>query len=633
MQGLAREAALLSGKTLKPVAAPPVAGQVRDAFPVRLAVPDACPRFAGRVIRGVNPRAATPLWLKERLRRSGLRSFNPIVDVTNYVMLELGQPLHAYDLAKLRGEIVVRQSRAGEELTLLDGAALSLQADTLLITDASGPIGLAGIMGGLSTAVSDATVDVLLESAYFTPEALAGRSRAYGLATDAGHRFERGVDWQGQAPALERATALLLELAGGKPGPLVDTVDKQALPSVQRITLRAARVQALLGMEVADKEIERILKRLGLDAQKRPASGKAGAGWQVKAPSYRFDLRLEADLIEEVSRVYGYDKLPVRLPDAALAMQPTPALRLPLNRLKDHLAARGYHEAITYSFVDADLQRRLAPAARPVPLANPLSSEMSVMRASLWCGLLKALLYNLNRQQTRVRLFETGLVFSAQREGALAFKDVRQVGKVAGLAAGARHREGWANGSGSVDFYDLKGDVESLLGHGDSPAGIEFLPGQHPALHPGQCAEVKKDGDIIGHLGMLSPQLQQHLDLPQPVYLFELALEPALALPARRSGALSRFPEVRRDLAITVDRKVNAATILAGIQTSGGEMLRHARLFDVYEGEGIAPQERSLAFGLTFQHDRRTLTDAEVDQAVDSVMAALRTGFGATRRE
>ena len=639
--GLGREVSLLSGKALKPVKAAPVPAQSKARFPVELADSRACPRFVGRVLRGLDPTATSPLWLQERLRRSGIRSFNPIVDVTNYVMLELGQPLHAYDLAKLQGGIVVRQSKPGERLTLLDGTEVKLQADTLLITDARGPIGMAGVMGGLSTAVSDATVDVFLEAAFFAPEALAGRARAYGFATDAAHRFERGVDWQGQRRALERATRLLLELAGGKPGPVVDTVARQALPKQQSITLRASRVSLLLGVEIAEAQLDKLIKRLGFEARRKP--GKRGAVWTVKAPSHRFDLRLEADLIEEIARIHGYDRLPITLPKAGLAMQPSPAGRLPLNRLKRQLAARGYHEAITYSFVDADLQRRLCPDARPVPLANPLSSELSVMRASLWPGLIQALQYNLNRQQPRVRLFEAGLVFAAAHEGRLAFKDVRQTPMLAGVAYGSRHREGWANDSAPMDFYDLKGDLTSLLGLGDALSrlelgmadaapGFEFLPGSHPALHPGQCAQLRQGSDSVGYLGMLAPALQRQLEIRQPVYLFELQLDAALARPLQQSGASFRHPEVRRDLALVVDRSLDAAKVVAAAQAAGGDLLRQAQLFDVYAGEAVPKGSKSLALGLTFQRPSRTLEEAEVQERVAAVVAALGEKFGARLR-
>lgn len=637
VQGLAREAALASGRPMKPVKAKPVAPHIKDAFPVQLAAPAACPRFAGRVLRGLDARAQSPLWLKERLRRCGIRSMGPIVDVTNYVMLELGQPLHAYDLAKLKEGIVVRQAKQGERLTLLDGAEVSLQEGTLLITDASGPIGMAGVMGGMGTAVSGATVDVFLESAFFTPAALAGQARRYGMATDASHRFERGVDWQGQAPALERATRLLLDLAGGKAGPLVDTVAKQALPKQQAITLRASRMALLLGMEVAASQTERILKRLGF-AVRRLAAKAGDVRWEVKPPSHRFDIGMEADLIEEVSRVYGYERLPVELPVASLAMQPKPERRLPVSRLKAQLVARGYHEAITYSFVDAALQQSLVPEARPVPLANPLSSEMSVMRTSLWCGLLRALRHNLNRQQSRVRLFETGLAFAARHDGKLKFDDVQQTPMLAGLATGPRHREAWANSAEGMDFYDLKGDVESLLGLAshlhrlelglgaglDSSATFDFQPGQHPALHPGQCAAVLRGEETIGHLGMLSPQLQQRLDLPAPVYLFELALDPLLERPGKQSEALPRFPEVRRDLSVLVDQGADAARMLDDIWRQGqGGLLRAVRLFDVYAGEGLPEGKKSLAFGLTFQDPSRTLLDKEVEDEVQALVAAL----------
>ena len=645
--GLGRETALMTGTEAKPLTVPPVPASIDDTLAVELAAGQACPTFVGRVVRGIDQGAQSPLWMKERLRRSGIRSIDPVVDVTNYVMLELGQPLHAYDCNRLAAPIVVRQSRKGEKLRLLDGSDIELKADTLLITDQSGPIGMAGIMGGQTTAVTADTVDIYLESAFFSPLAIAGRARTYGMATDASHRFERGVDWQGQVRAIERATGLLLDIAGGKAGPVVNTAEEADLPKVSKIVLRALRVSLLLGVEIADSEIEDMLARLGFDAQRIEEKDVEGGGvkrqacWEVQAPSHRFDITIEADLIEEISRVYGYNNLPIKTPDASLAMAPQPEDQLSLNCIKDHLAARGYLEAITYSFVDDDLQAQLNPNARQIPLENPLSSDMSVMRTTLWVGLLKSLAYNLNRHQSRVRLFETGLTFrrlSGKGDAGLdslslenlSLDKIGQVKKLAGVACGSRQVESWANDKQLLDFYDIKGDLESLFAlTGDS---VEYRPASHPALHPGQSAEIFRQGQSLGCLGLLDPRLQQKLEIRFPVYLFEIDTTLLLPKQLNRSRELSRYPEVRRDLALLVARAVTAAEIRACIEDAADETLTSLKLFDVYEGEGIEEGRKSLALGLTFQHSSRTLADEDVTKATGKIVSSLEKKLGAQLR-
>ncbi|MBT7369442.1 MAG: phenylalanine--tRNA ligase subunit beta, partial [Gammaproteobacteria bacterium] len=415
MIGLGRETGLINSLDVHSYSVPEIPSLIDDSFPVELASGEACPRFVGRVIRDVDVSAETPLWMKEKLRRAELRSIDPVVDITNFVMLELGQPLHAYDHAKLKGKIVVRQSEVGEKVTLLDDSEVETHADTLLITDDSGPIGLAGVMGGLSTSVTAETTDVFLEAAFFAPTAIAGRARSYGMSTDAAHRFERGVDWQGQVRAVERATELLMEVAGGRPGPTIETVDSHNLPTEKSVELRASRIARVLGVEIANETVDEILNRLGFHAMEMDMESEESEvmehTWEVSAPSHRFDIAIEADLIEEISRVYGYNNLPVRTPHTSLSMAPRAESDLSLNRIRDQLVSRGYFEAITYSFVDTELQAQLDPGQEPIELANPLSSDMSVMRTTIWTGLLKSLIYNINRQQDRVRLFETGLCF------------------------------------------------------------------------------------------------------------------------------------------------------------------------------------------------------------------------------
>ncbi|MEX1237048.1 MAG: phenylalanine--tRNA ligase subunit beta, partial [Pseudomonadales bacterium] len=440
-----------------------------------------------------------------------------------------------------------RMAKASEAVTLLDGQGISLNDDTLLITDDAGAIGIAGIMGGRSTAVTDASANIFLESAFFAPTIIAGRARSYGLNTDASHRFERGVDWQGQARAVERATALLLAIAGGEAGPTVETVAEASLPSVKYVELRASRVKRLLGVEIADADIERMLGQLHFDFERH---AEAETAWTVTAPSHRFDIAIEADLIEEISRIYGYNTLPVRTPTTSLAMVPAPEGELTVNAIKDQLVARGYFEAVTYSFVDAKSEGVLDPANEPIGLANPLSSEMGVMRTTLWTGLIKSLLYNVNRQQSRVRLFETGLRFlQSPNQADVTMDTITQELMVAGVATGPRQAENWGNGSGAIDFFDVKGDIETVIALTGSAAEFSFEAGEHSALHPGQTARILRNGELVGYLGLLDPRAQQALDVDQPVYLFELR---ASLLTQRRIPAavsLSRFPEVRRDIA------------------------------------------------------------------------------------
>ena len=569
--------------------------------------------------------------MKEKLRRSGLRSIDPVVDVTNYVMLELGQPLHAYDHAKLNNKIVVRQSTAGEKVTLLDGSEVETLADTLLITDGSGPIGLAGVMGGLTTSVTSETKDIFLEGAFFAPTAIAGRARAYGMNTDAAHRFERGVDWQGQVRAIERATELLIQISGGQAGPVTETVDSSNLPIEKTIELRASRISRVLGVDIDNSAVDDIFARLNFPASTTDENGEHI--WVVSAPSHRFDIAIEADLIEEISRVYGYNNLPTRTPLASLNMSKKAETELSLNRVRDHLVGRGYFEAITYSFVDTAMQATLDPEETPIPLANPLSAEMSVMRTSIWPGLVKSLIYNVNRQQTRVRLFESGLCFSqpAHLDG-LAFDNILQVKKIAGVVCGPRQDENWSNDSQLVDFFDVKGDIESVLALTGQSENFEFIAQPHPALHAGQSAAIRKNGETVGYVGLLDPRVQQELDIRFPIFLFELAVDAVIAKKLAHSEPMSRFPEVRRDIAVIVDQTATAADLRQCITTAATDTLQNLKLFDVYQGKGIDPNRKSLALGLTFQHTSRTLTDDEINDSVEKIVASLEAQFGASLR-
>ena len=626
--GLARETGLINGLDVKAIQIAETPDANKDTFGVELDAGTACPRFVGRVIKNIQLNAQTPLWMKEKLRRSDVRSIDPVVDVTNYVMLELGQPMHAYDLEKLSGKITVRMSKAGEKVTLLDEQEIELHDNTLLITDESGPIGIAGIMGGLSTSVTDATKDIFLESAFFSPLSIAGQARSYGLNTDASHRFERGVDWQGQKRAVDLATKLLTEIAGGEPGPVVETVDPSSLPNVPDVPLRLARVIKLLGVEVEASQVEDMLTRLGFSFVTN-----AAGDWTVTAPSHRFDIEIEADLIEEISRIYGYNNLPVRTPRTHLTMAPVTETAVALNHLKSALVTRGYQEAISYSFVDAKTQNTLDPKQDPIGLANPLSSEMSVMRTTLWSGLVKALVHNLNRQQSRVRLFETGLRFQqTPNQSELKIADVKQEMMLAGLICGSRHPENWADSAGNVDFFDLKGDVEALLSLVGGVDQFEIKVGQHPALHPGQTAVIERNGESVGVVGLLHPQAQKTLDIGPSVYLFELEVAKLLHKPLPSADGLSKFPAVRRDIAIIVDNQVSAREINACIQSAQIGAFKNLKLFDVYQGKGIDPNRKSIALGLTFQHPSRTLTDDETNGFVEQIVDALTKNLDASLR-
>lgn len=621
IRGLAREAGVLNRLPVQGPAVLPVRVAHHDELPVDLRAPAACPVYAGRIVRGVNARAETPLWMVEKLRRGGIRAISPVVDITNYVLLELGQPMHAFDLGALAGGIVVRQAEEGESLTLLDGQTVTLRADTLVIADHEKALAMAGIMGGQGSAVGEATVDIFLESAFFAPLALAGRARSYGLHTDSSHRFERGVDFAGQVEAIERATALILEICGGQPGPVTLAIAGEHLPARPPITLRAARIGQLLGIELPAAEVEDILTRLGLEVT------AAEGGWQATPPSWRFDIALEVDLIEELARIHGYDNFPRAIPRATLQLTAQDETRPGAARLKRALVDLGWQEAITMSFVEPGLLARFDPAATPLALANPISADLSVMRTTLWAGLVKALQYNQNRQQARVRLFEAGLRFVPGSGGLV------QERMLAGVACGNVLPELWANSKKPIDFFDIKGNLESLIALAGASDTVAFKAAQHPALHPGQTAEIVTEGRHLGWLGRMHPRLESDLGLVGPVYLFEISLDalPAGRLPLARE--LSRFPEVRRDIAVLAGRQVAADALLAAAREAAGPELRDCRLFDVYEGQGVAEGQRSLAIGLVWQHAERTLQEEEVQARVDAVVGLLKERFGVSLRD
>ncbi|MCW2270866.1 MULTISPECIES: phenylalanine--tRNA ligase subunit beta [Pseudomonas] len=621
LAGLAREVGALYAERVTRPQVPAIAAVHDEVRPVEVLAPAACPRYLGRVIRNVDLSRPTPLWMVERLRRADVRSIDAAVDITNYVMLELGQPLHAFDLAEINGGIRVRMAEEGEKLVLLDGQEVALRSDTLVIADHTRALAIAGVMGGEHSGVSATTRDIFLESAFFEPISVAGKARSYGLHTDASHRYERGVDSQLAREAMERATGLLLDIVGGDAGPVIETVSEQHLPQIAPVALRSERINQMLGMNMDTAEVERLLNALGLKT-----SGEAGQ-WQVEVPSHRFDISLEVDLIEELARLYGYNRLPVRYPQARLAPQAKAEARGELPALRRLLVARGYQEAITYSFIDPKLFELFSPGVEPLLLANPISSDMAAMRASLWPGLVKSLQHNLNRQQDRVRLFESGLRFVGQ------LGNLQQQPMLAGVVCGSRLPEGWANGRDTIDFFDVKADVEALLGFSGSLAEFSFVPGKHPALHPGQTARIERDGREVGYLGAIHPELAKTLGLDRPVFVFELVLGEVAEGRLPKFSELSKFPEVRRDLALVAGRDVASSSVLEVIRDNAGEWLTDLRLFDVYQGKGIDPDRKSLAVGLTWQHPSRTLNDEEVNTATQNILTSLEQRLNTTLRK
>lgn len=622
VEGIAREVALLNGMDWSAPAAPENAVNSGASLPVTVDAPEACPRYLGRLIRGVHRTAATPLWMRERLRRSGIRSLGPIVDVTNYILLELGQPLHAFDAAKLEGGIQVRFAAHGERLALLNDQEITLDEDVLVIADQSRALALAGIMGGKDSAVGDTTVDVFLECAFFAPEVIMGKARRFGLTTDSSHRFERGVDPNLQLRAIERATELLLATTGGAAGPIVEAAAKAHLPRRHPILLREDRVSKLLGVSIPSVQTAGLLTRLGMSLEPRPE------GWRVTPPSFRFDIAIEADLIEEIGRVHGYDHIPRRSPSMTMELQPESESLVDVERVKDILVDRGYQEAITYSFVDGAKQALIEPGIEGLPLKNPISSDLAVMRTGLWCGLLDAALRNSNRQQSRIRLFEAGLRF-ARRGG-----EIVQEKSLAGLAMGSAYEEQWGEPRRPIDFFDMKADVEAILRLSGHEADAVFVPGEHPALHPGQSAVIMIGGQArLGWLGMLHPRLEKELGIETRVYLFELDQSLLLQRQIAAFKSLSRFPQVRRDIAVIVDQQVKAGELVACVRRQSPSLIRQIMIFDVYQGQGITAGKKSIAFGLILQGDAETLTDEKVDAVIEGVMTELAKEFNAQLRD
>jgi phenylalanyl-tRNA synthetase beta chain len=617
MVGVAREIAALTGGRLAARAKPKITVRARERVTVKLTAKKDCPRYVGRVVRDLNTAAATPMWMRERLRRAGVRSLHPVVDVTNYVMLELGQPMHAFDLNKLRGAIRVGAAAGTESFKLLDGRELRAPAGSLLIADDRGGIALAGVMGGDETAVGADTTAIFFESAFFAPVSVARYARSLGIQTESSQRFERGVDPQLQRHALERATELLLEIAGGKAGPVTEAGGP---PRPEKpIRLRTGRVDRVIGYAVSRVQVERALKALSMSAK------RTKDGWMVTPPSYRFDIQIEEDLIEEIARVTGYEKVPARPPTASITSLAVSEARRTPDRLRRLLVDRDYQEVITYSFVDPVLERLIDPAGSPPMLANPISTDMAAMRTTLWSGLLKTVQYNFNRQQQRIRIFEIGRRFT---EGG---KNSVEEPVLAGAVTGSVEEEQWGLTKRPADFYDVKGDVEALLQGAGRSGTASYQSTEHPALHPGKTAAIYVNGEQIGLLGALHPSLQARLELGE-VMLFEIRLAALTASTIPVYQDVSRFPAIRRDLAIVVAEEIAAASVLHTVQKVAGKLLANVQLFDVYRGEGVDSGRKSLALGLTLQDSSRTLKEAEVDSLMAQIVSTLGDEVGGELR-
>ena len=621
VRGVAWDVAAAFGARVNPFDSEPVPAQTDAALPVELGAGADAPRYLGRVIEGVDASVATPVWMAERLRRGGIRPVSFLVDVTQYVMLELGQPMHAFDRDLLKGPIGVRRARKGEQLVLLDGRNVDLDEEFVAITDADRVVALGGVMGGQDTRVTDATRNVFLEAAHFAPTAIIGRSRRLGMHTDAAHRFERGVDPQLPHDAIEAATRLILQAAGGKPGPVTEAALPEHLPQPQPIALRRERLARVLGVQVEDAEVGRILRALGMQVE------DTDEGWQATPPTRRFDLGIEEDLIEEVARIHGYDSVPATLPGGATRIVASSEGRVEASDLRRHLVTRDFLEAVNFAFVDAGLLARWKLQDGAVPLANPLSAELGVMRTTLMPGLVDALARNAARQQSRVRLFEVGNVFAAAAQpGEAPVETLR----IAAVASGDARAEQWGGESREVGFHDLKGDLESLAAC--AGAQLEFRPSQAAHGHPGRSADVSRDGARIGWIGELHPRLLRELELDHAAVAFELDLEPLRQRALPHVQPLGRFPSVRRDLAFVVARNASWAALEASIRATAGPLLVGLGLFDVYQGKGVESGFKSLAMGLILQDKSRTLTDSDVEGVVERVTAALQSEHGARIR-
>ncbi len=623
--GVAREVGVVNKQVVNQPHFDAVPATISDKVQIELNAPEACPRYLLRVVKNVNVKAQSPIWLQEKLRRCGIRSIDPIVDITNYVLLELGQPMHAFDASKVAQPVQVRLANNGEELVLLDGTTAKLQPNTLVIADQTGPLAMAGIFGGQASGVdAETTKDVILEAAFFAPLAIAGRARQYGLHTDSSHRFERGVDFTLQRHAMERATALLLDICGGEAGEICEVVSEQYLPKVNEVTLHREKLDSLLGHHIETETVTEIFERLGF------AVKYANDVWTVTSASWRFDIEIEEDLIEEVARIYGYNSIPNNAPLAHLRMREHKEADLELSRIKTALVDADYQEAITYSFVDPKVQTLLHPEIEALVLPNPISVEMSAMRVSLLSGLLDAVLYNQNRQQNRVRLFETGLRFVPDANAEFG---IRQEFVLAGVITGTAKSESWTGKAENVDFFDLKGDLESILSLTEVGNRVKFVAKAHSALHPGQSASIELDGKEIGFIGTIHPLIAQKLGLNGKAVVFEILWDAIANRRVVQAKEISKFPANRRDLALVVADNVPAGDIIEACKQAGGEKLTQVNLFDVYQGIGVASGHKSLAISLTIQDNEKTLEDDEINAVISAVLNEVKQRFNAELRD
>ncbi len=652
--GVARETGVMTRSTVTPIVIKEQSVTIDDHLNINIEAQEACPRYVGRVIKNVNVNAVTPMWMQEKLRRCGSRSISPLVDITNFVMIELGQPMHAFDLDKIQGQINVRMASQGEKLTLLDGQEITLNSDNLVIADNNQALALAGIMGGKSSAVSDDTHNILLESAFFHPEKIIGKARAHGLHTDSSHRFERGVSPELQVKAIERATELILEIAGGEVGPVIEQRHDNYIPKAKPVFLRKNKITKVLGVEIDDETVKDVLNRLEMNVV------DCEDGWQVTAPAFRFDIEYDVDLVEEIGRIYGYDKLPFTLPHGAIEMSACPEDTINELKVKELMVSLGYQEAICYSFVEPKAQNLITPDNPGIKLTNPISEDLSVMRTSLWTGLIGALVYNQNRQQNRIRLFEVGSRFvpgafetdgskteNKSRDKVQGKSDLLQEVMIAGIINGSAFPEQWGEKTQAVDFYDLKADVEALLSLGGNLSSYHFSAEQNPALHPGQSARIYKDNHPVGWMGTLHPRVAKALDVKSTSILFELEFDAISSAKVPNFKILSKFPAIRRDIAIIVDDEIESSAIINSIRRTAGETLSQkdkentdnagtnisVELFDVYIGEGVDAGKKSLAVSLSVQEQSRTLKDDEIDALIEVVLNNLDQQHGARLRD
>ncbi|MDH2512787.1 phenylalanine--tRNA ligase subunit beta [Acinetobacter baumannii] len=620
IRGIAREVAVINQLQMNEPEIKSVDATITDEKKVVIST-DGAPRYLGRVIKNVNVKAATPEWMEQALARSGIRTHSILVDVTNYVLMELGQPMHAFDLAKIEGTVHVRQAQPQEKLQLLNDQEVELQEDVMVIADDQKALAIAGIMGGLASSVTDDTTDIFLESAFFAPLAIAGRARRFGLHTDSSQRYERGVDFELPLIAMNRASQLIQELAGGEFGPITVAEKSDLLPKREAIELKQVQVDQLLGYKVAAEFITDALTRLGCEV-----TVQANGEWSVVPPSHRYDMAIYQDLIEEVARIDGYDNIQISLPsmDVQLAKYQD---RFEIAQLRQTVVTLGYQEAISFSFADAKLEKQLNPQVSPLMLANPISSDLAAMRSTLLSSLIPCVQYNLNRQQSRVRFFELGLRFDYQKANSI--QDLKQIPTLALVAVGSREPESWHAKPQPMDFFDFKGEVEEILAAGR--VKVEYVRSERPWLHPGQSAEILVDGQSIGYLGRLHPSLENELDL-STTWVAELDQAAVLQSYVSNFTELSRFPSVRRDIALLISDNINVRDIQQLIEKTGGELLDSTWLFDVYTGQGVEEGKRSLAFALLWQHPSRTLEDAEIKSGMDNIIQVLENTYQATLR-